>query len=229
MSSTVSAPTGLDIDHIVRDVLAVLNPPVSDVMPVTAAAPDLTNNVWIDSRVVSLADVKARLGTAQKIFVSPKSILTPSARDELRKQNVEIIRSVPKEKSAETVFWWAVQPYSAISDSQRSRLQKKLLLPPESFADLPELLTVAEKRLTDSNACGVILTPQTASALYLACRSMSLRPILGFYPQQIQEDTAELRANLLILSPCRLAEAKILEIVKQFVHSCNGGIRMNTV
>ncbi|MDR3182101.1 MAG: hypothetical protein LBT89_04130, partial [Planctomycetaceae bacterium] len=45
---------------------------------------------FIGSRVVSAADIQTQPGSVRTLFILPKAVLTPSAKDEIRKRRITI-------------------------------------------------------------------------------------------------------------------------------------------
>jgi hypothetical protein len=53
------------------------------------------NAVHLSGRVITLESLKGRLTGAQSVVVHPKAIITPAVVDELRKQNIRLVRQLP--------------------------------------------------------------------------------------------------------------------------------------
>jgi len=204
-----------DIDNIVRQILTDLTVKPE---PVCIEAKK-TNEIYLDSRVVSLAEIKERLGSATKLFISPKSILTPSAKDEIRKRKIEIaVKLSPLTSGHCSTLWLALHQPVSITAGLVNRLKKDLILKQESFETLAELIDEAEKQLSNEKTCGVALTKQAATAICSANRRNTLRAVSGIDPKQTAEDTVELDANLLIVQPRRINETEIFDVIKKFIH-----------
>jgi hypothetical protein len=223
-----------DVDIIVRQIMADLTvspePVTSDTKTVskniakTDTKLDVKNNIensfvneiYIDNRVVSLAELKERLGNATKLFISPKSILTPSAKDEIRKRKIEVAVKLPlHEDRISPAIWLAFHKPAELPNSLLNLLRKEIFLKQESFATLTELLNEAEQQLSQEKTHGVALTKQSATAIRLANRSNVIRAIGCANPKQSAEDTAELNANLLVIHPERVNNTEIFEIIKR--------------
>jgi hypothetical protein len=215
-----------DIDNLVRQILTDLTVKPEPVCIEPEKTNENYNEIYIDSRVVSLAEIQERLGIATKLFLSPKSILTPSAKDEIRKRKIEVaVKLAPlsleqNSTGQSSTLWFSFHQPATISANFLSRLQKeveqKQKLKQESFTTLNELLTEAERNLSNEKSRGVALTKQSATALREACRINVLRPIFGITPKQVTEDVAELNANLLIVHPNRTAETNLFDLIRTF-------------
>jgi hypothetical protein len=173
------------------------------------------NEIYIDNRVVSLAELKECLGNATKLFISPKSILTPSAKDEIRKRKIEVAVKLPLLPSqSNPIIWLAFHKPAEFPYSLLNQLQKKLTLKQKSFTTLTELLIETERQLSNETIRGVAVTKQFATTIHQANRSNVIRAIGCANPKQSAEDTAELNANLLVIHPERINNTEIFEIIK---------------
>jgi hypothetical protein len=195
------------VDSIVRQILSDLT-----VLPTKEL-----DGIYLDSRVVSLAEINERLGTSKKLYISPKSVLTPSAKDEIRKRKIEIAVKLPSAAaSSGNVIWIAAHKPAVLLPSLLIRLKREFNLIQNSFETLTELISEAEKQLSNKNSHGIALTKQSATALRSASRSDILRPILGIDPKQTAEDAAEINANFLIIPPHRIPESKFRDLICRF-------------
>ncbi|MDR2438650.1 MAG: hypothetical protein LBE12_04665 [Planctomycetaceae bacterium] len=220
----------LDIDTIVRQIMTDLTvtakPVPADIKTVTNSD-SLTavngnvekphvNEIYIDNRVISLADLNEQIGGATKLFISPKSILTPSVKDEIRKRKIEVAVKLPLQNSQSiSVIWLAFHQPATFSYNLLNQLQKEFVLKQKSFATLTELLNETEQQLVHETTRGVAVTKHSATAIRLANQRNTIRAIGCVDPKQSVDDTIELNANLLVIHPERVSNTKIFEIVKQ--------------
>lgn len=79
-----------DIDDIVQRVLADLTAVPAVSKPAAVQETAAADGVYISDKVISLSTIKEQLGKGKRLFIPPKSILTPSAKDEIKKRNIEI-------------------------------------------------------------------------------------------------------------------------------------------
>ncbi|MDR0871004.1 MAG: hypothetical protein LBN39_09450 [Planctomycetaceae bacterium] len=211
-----------DIDNLVQSVLADLNVenlpekrethfPVRDAVAPKVAVPEF----FFGSRVVSLEQIKTLPENAAKIFIAPKSILTPSAKDEVRKRNIEIATKIEKQdnrrQSKQLSFGFVqILPFKLFY-----AVQKEFLVKPQAFADRNALLDGAEKQ-TAAGQQAVIFSEQPAAALCFASVRQALRPIPAFDTTQVQEDAKEINANVLVVNPKRFNETALIEVIRAF-------------
>lgn len=201
-----------DIDKLVRGILADLSAPSVPVCsePKTDL-PDQRDGIYIDRRVISLADVKG-LGDTRKLLLAPKSILTPSAKDEIRKRKIEVSVRLPllaAERSS--AFWLAVQRPATFPSNVVNRFDAK----PDVFETVAAVVEGAVKKLTEMR--GVVLSRQAATLLCEANRHREIRAIFGCESKQTAEDADEVDANLLVLHPERVGD-RMLEIIESYAN-----------
>jgi len=84
----------VDIERIVRQVLAELmgSTPQAATFAVQSVRPN--DELAIDRKVVSLADVEGRLKGVTRVVAPRGAVFTPAARDELRKHGVAVASTV---------------------------------------------------------------------------------------------------------------------------------------
>jgi len=73
----------LDIDRIVREIVSRLRAEMK-VQPAVA--------LTMDARVITMSELEGKLDGVRQLVVRHRTILTPSARDELREKKIEIVR-----------------------------------------------------------------------------------------------------------------------------------------
>lgn len=206
-----------DIDGIVRDILADLSTGSKVACPEPKTdLPDQRDGIFIDRRVISLADVKG-LGDARKLLLAPKSILTPSAKDEIRKRKIEVSVRLPllaAERSS--ALWLAVQRPATFPSSIAKRFNAK----PDVFETVAAVVEGAVKKLTGMR--GVALSRQAATLLCEANRHKEIRAIFGCESKQTAEDADEVDANLLVLHPDRVVADVMMDIIQMFLSRGRG-------
>jgi hypothetical protein len=86
-----TATVSLDVEAIVRRVLEQL---VSEPMqvPVSSAPSESTSTFGLSTRVISLEELKTVPSTVNTLHVGVQSVVTPAARDELRRRGINLSR-----------------------------------------------------------------------------------------------------------------------------------------
>ena len=202
----------IDIDLLVQNILADLSfKPAAVEEPIVVDEKELI----VESRVLSLAELTDRLDTVRKIVVSPKTVVTPSVKDVLRKRNIEIVAktkdSVAKNNPS---LWLGVHPPIVLSAKLSERIKKEFGLTAQAFGSLLELIDEAERRI--ESAKGVALSNRSATIIHTANRREKIRAVLGYEPRQTQMDATELDANLLVVDPGRVGEFRVVELIKAY-------------
>ena len=203
----------MDIDGLVQQIMTDLSfKPVAVEGPIVVDEKELI----VESRVLSLVELKDRLDTVRKIVVSPKTVVTPSVKDVLRKRNIELIaktsNSVTEKKAS---LWLGVLAPVVLSTKLLERIKKDFGLNAQVFATLLELIDEAERRI--ESAKGVALSDKSATVMKAANRREKIRAVLGYEKRQTQTDTAEIDANLLVVDPGRVGEFRVGELIKNFL------------
>ncbi|MDR1924997.1 MAG: hypothetical protein LBQ66_11555 [Planctomycetaceae bacterium] len=168
-------------------------------------------------RVISVEDIRRRLDGVvgvRRLVVSPKSILTPSAKDEIRNRKLEIV--FRKIADVAKPLWFARHGNAVLSPFAMTRLQSEYDLIQNNFDDFAKLIDEADKIISLQKNCGVVLTEFPATAIRDIGLRESLRVILAIDPKQTAIDTKEINANVMIISPHRISESNILESIKRF-------------
>jgi hypothetical protein len=202
----------LDIDLLVRSILTDLSfKPAAQTEPIVIDEKELV----VESRVLSLSELKDRIDTVRKIIVSPKTVVTPSVKDVLRKRNIELSTKISVAVAEKTKpLWLGVYPPGVLPQKLSERIKKEFGLTASPFGTLLELIDEAEHCVKTGR--GVALSNKSATVLHTANRREKIRAILGYEPRQTQTDTAELDANLLVVDPVRVGEFRVIELIKAY-------------
>lgn len=233
--------TPLDIDRVVREVIAELKraPAAEETSSSgTAAAvasveqvkgplsmPPGKSELVISTRLVTMAEIDGRMAGICRVTVNPRAVVTPSARDALRRRNIALSRALPTAGAT-------AKPLKLIVVAARTKMDPKLLastLQSEGIdvqRHTTDCLLAAMDRLAGelakSDALGLLLTPHTAAALCLANRLSGVRAVLGSDTGNVDADASAVGANLLVADPQNIGLFKLCRIAGEFFR---GGIR----
>ncbi len=205
----------LIIDDVVRSVLADLKRQGETIgvcaLPKNEGKRDA--EIYLDSRVVSIAEIR-QIGEGATLFVSPKCVLTPSAKDEIRKRKIRLATRLPRPKTETAKKTWLAAHLPAVfSFEMLKRLGTKQIV----FDSLENLLSTARNELANDDSYGIALSRQSAKLLVEANRFPTLRAIPGFSVGQVAEDMEETDANLLVVHPDRCG-GRLLEIIQKYAN-----------
>ncbi|MGA2616597.1 MAG: hypothetical protein ABSF26_03245 [Thermoguttaceae bacterium] len=237
-----------EVERIVREVLSELGvgpapaarglapaasgpaPAASGLAPAEAApVPDqpvpASGELVLTARVITLGDVLERLGTARRLVVPRRAIVTPAVVDELRRRNVTLTRAAAaqrRQSAAARIVLVAVparhEPATLVAALQREGLSVE--------RHALDCLIVATDRLaaelTKPDTLGVLWTRHTAAGLCLANRHPGVRAVLATEPAATTAAVAAVGANLLVLGPSGQPEFQQKQILAEFGR---GGVR----
>jgi len=225
------ADTLLDIDRIVREVLAELAGAPSaaakveqDDAPQTPSS-RADDHLVISCRVVTLADVADRLDAIRRLVVPPGAVLTPAVRDELQRRNIAI-----RFAEAETDRPTAGLRLVLIAHGEHvdppalaSALRHEGLNLEQHALDC---LIAATDRLAAEvvrgDTLGLLLSRHTAAALCLANRHRGVRAVSGSDARAVSTAAASVGANLLVLDPAVGSLHQLKQMIGEFTR---GGVR----
>ncbi|MDR1484993.1 MAG: hypothetical protein LBT09_09240 [Planctomycetaceae bacterium] len=168
--------------------------------------------------VISLDDVRRKLEKIQtdkiaSVVIPSGCILTPSAKDELKKRKLGII--VRKIAVNNFPLCLVLHGNVAASTSLLKQLQSEYNLIKTQFTELAGIVDEALK-IAARQQRGIILTQHPASVLRATGLCEVLRVIIAVEPKQVSIDAKEIDANLMIIPPARINESNILESVRNF-------------
>jgi hypothetical protein len=232
----------IDIEDVVQKILNDLNvnTQVAEVRSATTKNINNTNNktdkvdkisetnvvgelredevLFDGGRVISLEYVrnkfdKIHVDKITTVVVPPSCILTPSAKDEIKKHKLEII--VRKINVNNFPLWMALHGNITASNLLIKQLQSEYELSRIQLADLSGIVDEA-LRVIGQNKFGIILTKHPATVLRATGLYEPLRVIIAIDPKQVAIDAKEIDANLMIIPPARINETNIFESVRNF-------------
>jgi hypothetical protein len=176
-------------------------------------------------RVISLEDVRRKLDNVKadsitSVVISPKCILTPSAKDELKKRKLGIVvRKIGKNNFP---LWLMLHDRIVVSISLLKHLQSEYDLIRTQIINLSGIVDEALK-IAEQKKRGIILTQHPATVLRATGLCEILRVIIAVNPKQVSIDAKEIDANLMIIPPARINESDILESVRSFCQTQKSG------
>jgi ribose 5-phosphate isomerase RpiB len=212
------------IERIVGEVLARLGTaaavrvdrPHSQPSPASASVSELK----LDDKVVSAATLKDRLNGVQRLIVSARAVVTPSARDLLKENNVSLVRTLKSAAAA------GVQLILAGLDSRFDTsglvrvLEKRGIAVTQVTTDeARDAIESISRAIRESGKLGVVLTNRVATAVCVANRHREVRAAAASNRGEIENIIRELGANLLVIDTARRGMSEIERMVTAFVAS----------
>jgi hypothetical protein len=182
----------------------------------------------IRHRVVSLAALDGRLDHAQSIRIAPGAILTPSARDELKRRGIQIRyiepgphRTAPPTQLLVATWHTSYCPRPLLQALGHDRDQTVTRTEtPDGLATAVEAIAAAKP---DSRQLALLLTDQPSLAVYLANRTDRVRSAWGLDSASTAEAIDSLGLNLLVVQPARHRLPEIVDMARAFLRRGGGG------
>lgn len=87
--------TERDIEWIVVEVirrLGLLGATATQVCEQPAAAPSQPAELALNEKLVTLRTLEGKLAGVERLVVSPRAVVTPAVRDELKQRRIELVR-----------------------------------------------------------------------------------------------------------------------------------------
>ncbi|MGW8256291.1 MAG: hypothetical protein ACWGMZ_02275 [Thermoguttaceae bacterium] len=232
--------SSLDIDRVVREVIAELKSAESGVQaapatkrPAIAKSTSASSSVasagngelTVSSQVVTLADLSGKLRGVSRVKVNPRAVITPAVRDTLRQRNIMLSRESPSPQSSGEALRLVIDCFRAKSDPKAlANALEGVGVKVQCYKD--DCLIAATDRLgaelKNGKTLGILLTPYTASALCLANRLSGVRAILATDAKRLARDIAAVGANLLVVDPQSIGFFKLSQLAGAY---CRGGVK----
>ena len=227
--------TTLDIERVVREVLAELNRGATAGSSSSAGntvgqansgtRSPLNGELVLSTRLVTMDDIADRLAGIRRVVVAPQAVVTPAVRDVLRQRDITLSRGLPEKNAAAAALRLVVV-------AARSKFDPKLLagsLQGEGIAiecrKTDCILAATDQlaaELAKGDALAVLLTPHTAAALCLTNRLPGVRAVLAAGSGNVQADINAVGANLLVADPHSIGLFKLARVAGDFYR---GGLR----
>jgi hypothetical protein len=151
----------------------------------------------VSDRVITLSSIDGQLEGIQRLLVLPKAIVTPSVRDELKSNNIRLVR-----QDIDAVQTQTNRTLLIANLGTRDISQTTSGLPCESRTIQQGSLatTIAEmaSQLTH-NTRGAIICDLPEAAVCLANRRTHIKAFVGHSERVIQRAVTSMSANLLVL------------------------------
>lgn len=211
------------IDEIVRRVLSRLGPGSSGAptAPSTSADPPTTDSIaTIDNPIVTHEVLEQSIGSATRVRILPRAIVTPSARDYIRQRGIEIIRESGVAKQPvqirAKVFVTAATPQvsAAIESLQAEGIACEKRLP----GTTAEAAGEATSALCRGEAAVVlIVTGEPELAACLANRNAMIRATPLSNLSALVAIRATLNPNLIAINPAGKTQFELRQLLKEIL------------
>jgi ribose 5-phosphate isomerase RpiB len=222
------------IDRIVGEVLARLGTSApsrsSRPAPIPAAGALSPGELLIDDKVVSAATLQNRLSGVQRVMVSARAVVTPSARDLLKENNVSLVRTL-KAAAASSVELLLAKLDSRFDSAGLIRTLQNRGVAVQQMATaegVKSIETIAHE-ISQRGKLGVILTGSVATALCAANRHRGVRAAVASNRGELESAIREIGANVLVIDITRRSTLEVERMVSAFVatpqRECPAGLK----
>ncbi|MBI1901141.1 MAG: hypothetical protein HYS13_08530 [Planctomycetia bacterium] len=221
----------IDVEQIVAEVMRRLGPPSAREDAKTAgqggaagqgrgeAGATIDKTVVLTQRVVSVADLKQRLDGATTLEISPRSLVTPAARDILKARGIAIRVgwAPPTAPAAQLPLALGVaetnfSPAALVSALQRRGISIQHVARSGLAGVVADLVDLVGK----SGHLGLLLTSESAAAVCLANRHRGVRAATAASVDETREAIAAIGANLLVVDPRHVGAFPLARMVADF-------------
>lgn len=191
--------TERDIDWIVAEVVRRLTVGQTAGLPTMAKA--------ISDKVITLETVN-KYNQQTELVILPRAIVTPAAKDELKKRNIRLIRQGELVATKQTIKTTSGKLLAANlgADYQATTLTQLASayganLEQHSLAALPQLVASHAARVSREGARAVWFTSQAAHAVCLANREAKVWAVQGSDEASVKAAMSSIPANVLVIDP----------------------------
>ncbi len=207
-----------EIDRIVREVLAELG-------TATAACTESADGrLVLSGRVISMSDISGRIEGIRQVIVPPGTVVTPSVRDELRRENITLAfgenSATPSHRLVVVAAGERFDPTSLLDSLRKDGID----IVPHTSNCLIESTELLARELNMQSTLGLLLSTHPAAAICLANRHRGVRAVTGSDAAMVAASTDDVGANLLVLDPTAWGLVQLNQIVNEFhrgaVHEC---------
>lgn len=211
-----------ELEHIVREVLRRLrelertgNNPAE-----TAGTTDPATLSLAES-VVTLDGLKGKLSGVKTLVMPRGAVITPSARDELKKQRIRLEFAAGTKTRTQTSAQLVV---SVVTPYNWGPLDRKLSAAGVSLevidaADWKEAVTKMTQEIRSRQAKGAILTDRPAAAACLANRDGAIRAAVAVDGRSTRDAIESLGANLLVIDPAMHSLHTLERLLREYANS----------
>jgi len=181
-----------EIERVVREVVRRLAS--SD-----GHATHQTGDLLVSDQVVAISSVEGQLSGITRLIVLPNAVLTPSVRDKLRNNNVELVRQTTHNQvNIRTVQRKLLVANLGTSDQLLALDGLPCDVRTIHAGSLAETIRTMNPLLTD-DTLGVVFTDQPEAAVCLANRDVNVNAFVGHDHANVRRAMTTVGANVIVL------------------------------
>lgn len=212
-----------EMEQIVREVLRRLREReiTNEVRAEPAATRDQPQVLELADRLVTLATLHGKLAGIEQVLTKPGTVITPSARDELKAKQIKLefaVRPLDRNRPHRQLVLAATTNYNA-GPLLRSLAAGGVGIRQFSESDWKEAVKKMTVELKNSPASGVMLTDRPAAAACLANRDCAIRAAVAADERSAKDAVESLDANLLVVDPAAHSLWALQNLLKEYSQS----------
>lgn len=210
-----------EVERIVRAVLGELN--VASARSAKLLETNDRNSgrtLVLTSKVVSLAELEGKLKDVTRLVVPRGAVITPAARDELRKFAVAVASATDGKTIAR------VRLVLAAAETTFERTALAAALAGEGIAveliasrELASAVDELTRKVVVDKQFGLLITDMPAAALCLANRQRGVRAALAHGLAAVSEAVEMIAANLLVIDPRSRNMCELRRLAREFTRA----------
>jgi hypothetical protein len=182
------------VDEAVRAVLAELQ-------GTTRSRKEPDCQVFVD-RLFSVRQAEALPPGTRVVQLGPATVVTPLARDLLKRRGITIRLGGAGESLAAARGEWAFSIATGSELGMVSALRRALLADPRAWIEFEPSLDLVAKWLVDVKGRGAMfITSEAALAVWKSCRITGVRAASATEPSEVYRAIETLGINLLVIEP----------------------------
>ncbi len=208
------------VEQIVKEVLARLSGK-NEAKTVGSSSP--VNELAISETVVTIATLAGKLTDIRRLVVSPRAVITPSARDLLKEKNITLVRSL--RSATPTTLRVALATTNTkfdVSGIVRSLREHRVEVEQLASVGVAEVTKEVAEEVGKSGKFGVLITSEITQTLCIANRQRGVRAAMANTRGDVNEIIKAVGANFIIVDPNRRSQFEVQRIVEAF---CLAGSR----
>jgi hypothetical protein len=184
------SPTAEEVDRAVRAALTGL---------LTERSPDARRGRTFSGRLLSASVVESLPTTVAELSVGPETVLTPMARDLLKKRKIALrLMGKAEARKASGVGEWG---FAVGSECWSATMLKRVLLMTDGWLDLGDLMVSAPWVSEKAERGAVLFSDQAALEVWRANRVEGVRAAAVSDADGISRAVESLGANLVVIEP----------------------------
>lgn len=225
------------VERLVREVIAQLaakgvqcTPADVAMAPTSARESQGGPTLVVADRIVTWTALAQRLGNAQQVQIGDRAIVTPAAREELKRRGLQLIRGYARPghepgparpgdreiSAADAVLFVAAcetndDPAKAMTSLAGMRVERI-----EGGELAPTVLRLT-REILKAKRPGVLLTGSAAAALCLANRNYGIRAIAAGDVRRVDREAGAIGANLLVVDTSAKNHWEVVNAIRAFV------------